>query len=921
MPVKIFCCYAHKDEPLLKKLKTHLSPLQRQDLIDIWHDRDISAGTEWEQEVSKHLNEAQIILLLISPHFLASEYCYSIEMMRAIERHKAEEARVIPVILRPAHWENAPFGKLQALPANGKPITDRSWQNQDKAFLDVVRRIQETVKEIKAVSSPPPGQRVQRPPTGGEGKAAYIDGYLEAVDQQLFWRYFVPCVLRLSLRLLCHDRPDTIAGLIMPLGADTSTSELRPEELSMVGESLIGWLGHNSSFSIFHSATPAFEHPGDFRVFPLRAEGEDAPKGHTLMVVQRNTKLPALSVPVVETIQRILAPIYEDVQAWKPYFMRDSLHPAIDFYRSTTPPDPLLNGLADMIVRLGGQMTDGRDRWRFCCIVLPKETGLPLVWQSLVIQGQSKHGPHRIGESTVPPEEAPRSMSLRAYQSGCIVYRHKVGKEDPIRSKLVEGDFRSAIALPVGGENGTPVAVIYAVSDEVDAFSLADQRVMRMLGRIIEELLVTYSAHQRGATRLMNLIEDPSTVDPSFLDFSSDNEFVRDVEALLWDIKGHMKQDKPSAEKRRSVSFLAIDVDNVGGLARQYGDRIMKNLGREVGYRIRRQLLNLLEDYEKFRLYYAYADRFYVVLRDISREQAGTYAERLRSALRGDYKVEAYGIAAQQPAQPTLTAITVRLSVSFYPYSHLEQLLRQYPEETAVVDARACISRRLDNALKEGSDRGGDRVVFEPNALSPGETRSIRILFLAANPKDTHSLRLDEEIRSIDISLRQAEFRDRFDIKQHWALRVTDLQGYLLRHRPDIVHFSGHGSPLSEIILEDNNGKSHPVSPRALSQVFSVLKDNVRCVVLNACYSEHQAQAIAQHIDCVVGMSKAIGDTAAISFAAAFYQALGYGRNVKTAFDLGCAQIDLENLDEQDTPKLLALNCNPVDITFVANNS
>jgi CheY-like chemotaxis protein len=196
-------------------------------------------------------------------------------------------------------------------------------------------------------------------------------------------------------------------------------------------------------------------------------------------------------------------------------------------------------------------------------------------------------------------------------------------------------------------------------------------------------------------------------------------------------------------------------------------------------------------------------------------------------------------------------------------------------------------------------------------------SKTIKILFLAASPQDMPPLKLDKEVRGIDLALRQTEFRDRFDIKQHWAVRVTDLQSYLLRYRPDIVHFSGHGSISSQIILEDNYGNSHPVSPRALSQVFSVLKDNIRCVVLNACYSEQQAQAIAQHIDCVVGMSKAIGDAAAINFAMAFYQALGYGRNVKTAFDLGCAQIDLENLDEQDTPKLLAANINPMNINIV----
>lgn len=192
--------------------------------------------------------------------------------------------------------------------------------------------------------------------------------------------------------------------------------------------------------------------------------------------------------------------------------------------------------------------------------------------------------------------------------------------------------------------------------------------------------------------------------------------------------------------------------------------------------------------------------------------------------------------------------------------------------------------------------------------------KTIKILFLAANPQDTSRLRLDEEIRGIDQALRQTEYRDKFEVEQQWAVRVADLQSYLLRYKPDIVHFSGHGSPLSEIILEDNAGNSQPVSIRALSQLFSILKDDIRCVVLNACYSEQQAQAIAKHIDCVVGMSKAIGDEAAISFAIAFYQALGYGKDVRTAFDLGCLQIDLENLNEQDTPKFLAINSNPKEI-------
>lgn len=196
----------------------------------------------------------------------------------------------------------------------------------------------------------------------------------------------------------------------------------------------------------------------------------------------------------------------------------------------------------------------------------------------------------------------------------------------------------------------------------------------------------------------------------------------------------------------------------------------------------------------------------------------------------------------------------------------------------------------------------------------------ITILFLAANPKDTTALRLGEEIRGIDMALRQSEFREVFDIRQCWATRVADLQGCLLRHKPDIVHFSGHGNKWNEIILEDDDGFSHPVAPHVLGQVFSIIKENIRCIVLNACYSQAQAQAIAQHIDCVIGMSTTIEDTAGIRFATAFYQTLGYGRDVKTAFDLGCARIAEEDLGKQNTPQLLAYRLSPTNIKFVDDN-
>lgn len=153
MAVKIFFCYAHEDEELLNKLKAHLKPLEREGLIDFWHDRDISAGMEWEKAIDENLNTAQIILLLVSPDFMNSDYCYSIEMKRALERYSAGEASVIPIIFRPVDWKHSPLGKLQALPKDSKPVT--SWHNQDEAFSNVAEGIRKVVETFLAEMKDP----------------------------------------------------------------------------------------------------------------------------------------------------------------------------------------------------------------------------------------------------------------------------------------------------------------------------------------------------------------------------------------------------------------------------------------------------------------------------------------------------------------------------------------------------------------------------------------------------------------------------------------------------------------------------------------------------------------------------------------------------------------------------------------------
>ena len=180
-----------------------------------------------------------------------------------------------------------------------------------------------------------------------------------------------------------------------------------------------------------------------------------------------------------------------------------------------------------------------------------------------------------------------------------------------------------------------------------------------------------------------------------------------------------------------------------------------------------------------------------------------------------------------------------------------------------------------------------------------------KILILTANPRNTDRLRLDEEVREIQAALDQSKKRDQFEIIARWAVRVDDLQPILLDHEPHIVHFSGHGGGSQGLALEDELGQMQLVSSTALAGLFELFKANVECVFLNACYSEEQARAIHQHINCVVGMNQAIGDRAAVKFAKGFYRAIGTAKTYKEAFEFGCNAIDLQGIPESSTPVLL----------------
>ena len=206
----LFFSYSHKDEALRDRLETHLAMLKLQGAISTWHDRRITAGDNFGQQIDENLERADVILLLISPDFIASDYCHEVEMQRALARNAEGAARVIPVILRPCDWMHPPLSNLLAAPTDGKPIV--KWPNEDEAFVDVIRMIRAALpaphqtsatsarpSPRPAIASQPPGPRSSNLRLSKQFNDAdrdrFIDDAFEFIE-----RYFENSLSELSAR-------------------------------------------------------------------------------------------------------------------------------------------------------------------------------------------------------------------------------------------------------------------------------------------------------------------------------------------------------------------------------------------------------------------------------------------------------------------------------------------------------------------------------------------------------------------------------------------------------------------------------------------------------------------------------------------------------------------------------------------------
>jgi GGDEF domain-containing protein len=334
--------------------------------------------------------------------------------------------------------------------------------------------------------------------------------------------------------------------------------------------------------------------------------------------------------------------------------------------------------------------------------------------RSLVLRAQSDASPYTIGVTTHVPQEPFISSCIRAFQSGHNIYLYDIPMRDEYMQirQNPEYTIRSSIAIPIEGNDGIAIGVLYVASEQKHAFAEEDQRLLRMLSRMVKEVLETYQVRLQSASNLRAMINNPGIVDTQFQDFFAEDDFIYHIEELLSDV-----QTRTEFSPHEVVSFLAIDIDNHSNSANIYGDRIARDLSRAVGLRIHSQL-RALKDEAEYRLYHIGADRFYILLHKMTLDQARIKAELLKQTLQGSYQIEPYQTQSSQPLQNgyapsmvTISNLTVRLGVASYPYQKLKEVLLRYPAETGVMEVRKQVIGMLEEELAQGKRKGGNIVM------------------------------------------------------------------------------------------------------------------------------------------------------------------------------------------------------------------
>lgn len=572
-----------------------------------------------------------------------------------------------------------------------------------------------------------------------------IDERINRAEKGIFWRLFIPQTLYFALSLIFEAPPLESAGLFLPLYRTIPPASFNPQgeplDVGALEKTLVGWHERDHPFYAFFSTSGVrLDYTDRYSIIALdKLVSLDTPTGAFLVaehkiVAEKLTKPEYLTLPLtslaLKTAQRLLSLLQETHVEWSPWLQSGADymgHLVVDFTMASSLGDALLTKIAEIMVRAGGLDQQGKaPKWRFAAILLPKNPAAPLHQQELVVQAQSVKSPHKTGVTALKPDpQNPISLSQRAHHTGQIFYRSEITPEDEaIFAHKLEGNIRSAISVPVEGEEGRSLGAIYIASDEPEAFSEDDQRLLRVFGKMIGEVVLTYHARRLAGETLRGMVRNPQIVDKALEDFSSANAFISRLEEVLERI--HAGGQLPER-----LSFLAIDIDRHTREADKFGDWAASNLIWEIGHEIQELFRVHSRTPGDLILYRIYADRFYVLLHDISLEQARTLAENLKRSLTHPYRIKAAsgGTREDNENKILLDEVTVRLGVTSYDLERLQSFLNLSPEPV-VPSVRALLTRALDQTLMMGKNLGGNCIItWDPDIHGFREWRSERHLF------------------------------------------------------------------------------------------------------------------------------------------------------------------------------------------------
>jgi DNA-binding transcriptional MerR regulator/GGDEF domain-containing protein len=535
-------------------------------------------------------------------------------------------------------------------------------------------------------------------------------------DQALFWRGFLPGVLYIALCLLFESAISGDMGLLLPMQADpvgsTQQGELEPEDLASK-PFVLGWYSKRHPFCTFlldngHDRGQLVKFLEHYYLTPLRWTFDDCPAPITVYLATERPLTSAQRAPGVEArtaAGRLLRLVQEQLESWKPYLQSggeylvsqapDTTDPAVKQY--------LLSAMAEQVVRLGGHKPGSTaPRWRFASIFLPTNPLAPLQQRSLVVQGKSAHSPHQIGSTTIG-YRSPVGLSQIAFQSGQMCYRSRLAGALDIGLWELEGRPGSALAMPIEGDFGQAIGVLYIVAEEPESFSQErDWLVLRLMARLIGQVVQTTQTRDLLVSHFPEVIAHPELVDRFFSDFATDSQLAENLEQMLETIKHE------SAPSLHDLSFVAINIDKVNQVSSRYGEAGERNLVRAVGKRLRQR--GFQQGTDPIELYYICADRFYLVLKNMPLAKAETYARNLWEVLcEYPYQIEAPRLVRGQypPGLTIEQEITVHLAVTGYTYETLKHMLLDQAPSTV----RARLIQALYEGLNLGRDKGGDTLV------------------------------------------------------------------------------------------------------------------------------------------------------------------------------------------------------------------